>query len=87
MLPHAGSTIAIDISKHVQTLNITEATQMDALTARRFENVEQVKISCLISYHDRWTHILSPDAFSAISAIWFSQIERGFCWRPLCQIR
>lgn len=62
----AGKAISIDAARHVHTLNIVKPAQMYSPAARRFENVEQVNILCLLGDVDEHGESLCPDAAARI---------------------
>ena len=48
----AGKMMAVEAAGHVETLNITKASELDAPSARRFRNASEVNVLCLISEVD-----------------------------------
>lgn len=44
----AGKTMAVEAARHVETLNITKASELVVPAARRFSNVSEVNILCLL---------------------------------------
>ena len=59
----AGKIMAVEAARHVETLNITRSSELVVPAARRFTNVSEVNILCLVSEHDDQDyHILSRDA-------------------------
>ena len=48
----AGKFVAMEAVKHVRTVNIMVPSQMNVPAIRRFPNVEEVNILCLLSPHD-----------------------------------
>jgi len=45
----AGKMMAVESARHVETLNIVKASELDAPSARRFRNVSEVNVLCLVS--------------------------------------
>ena len=45
----AGKMMAVEAARHVETLNITKASELVVPAARRFGNVTTVNVLCLIS--------------------------------------
>eukprot|EP00562_Extubocellulus_spinifer_P007431 CAMPEP_0178503362 /NCGR_PEP_ID=MMETSP0696-20121128/18001_1 /TAXON_ID=265572 /ORGANISM="Extubocellulus spinifer, Strain CCMP396" /LENGTH=364 /DNA_ID=CAMNT_0020132489 /DNA_START=52 /DNA_END=1144 /DNA_ORIENTATION=- len=63
----AGKLIAIDAAKHIETLNIMEVAGLDVPAARRFTNVSQVNILCVVTQAGSGSdQILSPDAVQRV---------------------
>jgi len=60
----AGKTIAHDAVKHTQTLNICNPYELNVRASRRFGNVREVNILCLIAFEhdDQNAHSLVTDA-------------------------
>ena len=48
----AGKMMAVEAARHIETLNITKASELDAPSARRFQNASEVNVLCLISEVD-----------------------------------
>lgn len=49
----AGTMIAVEAAQHVETLNITKSSELVVPAARRFTNVSEVNILCLVSEHQQ----------------------------------
>ena len=48
----AGKMMAVEAAGHVETLNITKASELDAPSARRFRSASEVNVLCLVSETD-----------------------------------
>jgi len=81
-----GKHIAVEAVKYVQTLNIMKSRQMRICAARRFANVEEVNIMCLLELTEE-EHDVSGDLFSISLDVSsraapffgvFSKLARGF---------
>ena len=48
----AGKMMAVEAAGHVEALNITKASELDAPSARRFRSASEVNVLCLISETD-----------------------------------
>lgn len=45
----AGKMMAVEAARHVETLNITKASELVVPASRRFENASEVNVLCLVS--------------------------------------
>ena len=48
----AGKMMAVEAARHVETLNITKASELVVPAARRFGNASEVNVLCLVSEID-----------------------------------
>ena len=86
----AGKCFAFEAAKHVRTLSIMLSSELDVPAARRFADVKEVNILCLIAFTDprrSYNHSLSVDA--ALGAVpflsAFPRLEKVFfgCFEPI----
>ena len=60
----AGKMMAVEAARHVETLNITKASELVVPAARRFTNVSEVNVMCLLD--DEYGAICTKSATQAI---------------------
>ena len=60
----AGKMMAVEAARHVETLNITKASELVVPAARRFGNASGVNVLCLVSEMDEEDEDNSDDQIS-----------------------